>query len=182
MEQIEYLDRYEQDLMQHMLRMLTSMGLLNRQLLESEDISDKWDEIAPSYVQDAVREIAEYPTVALGWAMYMGMAVAHFWDKDWEFYSQMPNLYEYLREKRGFDFLDEVVRGEVLGLEGEEFAEAEKIVQGCSQQVLDKIRHEQIDPQSPTAFHVFARSIHTLYLLGAAIQLKAMGYSFEKVN
>lgn len=182
MEQIEFLNKYESDLMQHLLKMLTSMRELQGQLLETEDITAKWDEVAPSYVQDAVREIADYPTVALGWAMYLGMAVAAYWDKDWEFYSQLPNIYESLRDKRGFDFMDEVVREEVLGLEGEDFTACEKLIQACAQQVLDKLRHEQIDPQSPLAFHTFTRSIHTLYLIGASVQLKRLGYKFEKID
>ena len=182
MEQIEFLDRYEHDLMQHLLKMLTSMGDLAGQLLETEDITEKWDEMAPSYVQDAVHEIADYPTVALGWAMYLGMAVAQYWDNDWEFYSQLPNIYESLRDKRGFDYMDEVVRQEVLGLEGDDFAACERLIQSCAHQVLDKLRHEQIDPQSPLAFHTFTRSIHVLYLVGASVQLKRLGYKFERVD
>lgn len=182
MEQQEYLDNYEKELKEHLLRMLTSMELLDKQLLESPDITDKWDEVAQSYVNDAIKEIANYPTVALGWAMYLGMAIARFWDDDWELYSKVPNLYEHLREKRGFDYIDEVVRGEILGLQGTEYDNMEKIVQSCSQQVLSKIRHENIEPQSPMAFYVYVRSIKVLYLIGAAIELKALGYKFEKVD
>lgn len=181
-EQQEYLDRYEQNLTQHLLKLATSMQLLDGQLLESPDITDKWDEVAPSYVADAVKEIVAYPTVALGWAMYLGMAIANYWDEDWNVYGNVPNLYEYVRDKRGFDYMDEVVRGDILMLKDAEYSEMEKIVQGCAQQVLDKIRFEQIEPQSPMAFHVYARSIKVLYLLGAAIELKALGYKFEKVN
>lgn len=182
MEQIEFLDRYEEGVMQHLLKMLTYSGHLDRQLLETVDISEKWDAIAPSYVQDAVGEIADYPTVALGWAMYLGMAVANYWDKDWEYYSQLPNIYETLRDKRGFDCMDEAIREEVLGLKDEAFNTCEKLVQACAQQVLDKIRHEQISPQSPLAFHTFVRSVHALYLIGAAVELKKLGYKFEKVG
>lgn len=182
MEQQEYLDKYEKELTEHLLRMLTSMELLDRQLLESPDITDKWDEVAESYVTDAMKEIANYPTVALGWAMYLGMAVARFWDDDWSIYSKVPNLYEHLRDKRGFDYMDEVVRGEILGLQSEDFDKMEQTVQSCSQQVLSKIRHEQIEPQSPLAFYVYVKSIKVLYLIGAAIELRALGYKFEKVQ
>ncbi|MCR5313440.1 MAG: hypothetical protein K6E54_07340 [Bacteroidaceae bacterium] len=182
MEQQEYLDNYEQQLKEHLLRMLTSMELLDKQLLESPDISEKWDELAQSYITDAMKEIVNYPTVALGWAMYLGMAVARFWDDDWSIYSKVPNLYEYLRNKRGFDYMDEVVRGEILGLEGDDFDRMERIVQDCAHQVVGKIRHEQIEPQSPMAFYVYVRSVKVLYLIGAAIELKTLGYKFEKVG
>lgn len=182
MEQQEYLDNYEKDLMQHLLRMLTSMEYLNGQLLESPDITDKWDEVAQSYVTDAVKEIAKYPTVALGWAMYLGMAVARFWDDDWEVYSKVPDLYVHIRDKRGFDYMDEVVRGDILCLQEEDFNKMEELVQSCAQQVLGKIRHEQVEPQSPLAFHIYVRSIRVLYQIGAAVELKALGYKFERMQ
>lgn len=180
--QQEYLHSYEEKLMQHLLRMLTSMQKLNGKLLESQDITDKWEQMAPSYVADAIKEIADYPTVSLGWAMYLGMAVAHCWDDAWDIYGQMPDLYGYIRDKRGFDYMDEVVRFDILKMPEYEAVAMEKVVQSCSQQALDMIRHEQIDPQSPLAFHVYARSIQVLYMLGAAVELKRMGYKFEMVN
>ena len=182
MEQHEYLHNYEEKLMQHLLRMLTSMQKLGGKLLESQDITDKWEQMAPSYVADGVKEIAEYPTVALGWAMYLGMAVAHCWDDAWDIYSQMPDLYGYIRDKRGFDYMDEVIRFDIIKMPQYEAEETERVVQNCSQQALDMVRREQIDPQSPLAFHVYARSIRVLYLLGAAVELKRMGYKFELVN
>lgn len=182
MEQQEYIDNYEQKLMQHMLRLTKSMGLLEGQLLESPDINEKWEQVANSYIGDAVKEIVNYPTVSVGWAMYLGMAVAHYWDEDWSVYGQVPNLYEYIRDKCGFDYMDEVVRGDILMLKGKEYDEMEKVVQSCAQQVINQIRFEQIEPQSPLAFYVYARSVTVIYKIGAAIELKALGYKFEKVN
>lgn len=182
MEQNEYLDKFEENVTMNLLQMATSMQLLDGQLLDSPDISEKWEQIAPSYVADAVKEIVDYPTVALGWAMYLGMAVAHYWDEDWEVYGNVPNLYEYIRDKRGFDYMDEVVRGEILMFKEPEYTETEKLVQTFAKQILTKIYHEQIEPQSPLAFHVYARSIKILYHLGAAIELKALGYKFEKIE
>lgn len=179
--QDQYLDTYEQGLTEHLLRMLSDMKLLNRQLLTSQDLSEKWNQMAPAYVADGVKEIAKYPTVSLGWAMYLGMAVANYWDKDWETYGSMPQLYEYIRDKRGFDYMDEYIRENVLELNGEEFDRMEQVVQDCAQQVLSKIRHEQIEPQSPMAFYVYARSIKVLFHMGAAVELKRMGYKMEKM-
>ena len=181
MEQQEYINNYRNQLLQHLQQMLQSMGLLDGRLQESPDIDEKWEQIAQSYIADAVKEIADYPTVSLGWAMYLGMAVAHYWDEDWEVYGSVPNLYEYIRDKRGFDYLDEVVRGDILMLKGADFDHMEKVVQGCAQQVLNGIRHEQIEPQSPLAFYIYAASVAILYKVGAAVELKALGYKMEKM-
>lgn len=178
----DYLNNYEKSLLLEVLKYLTSLGHLDGKLLETEDINEVWEKVAPSYVADSIKEIAKYPNVALGWAMYVGMAVARFWDEDWNKYSSKENLYEYLRDKRGYDYLDEVVRGDVLTLDGELFEQMEELVRRTSSLVLSHIRHEQIEPQSPMAFHVFARSIRVLYKIGAAVELKNLGYKFERCS
>lgn len=182
MEQLEYLDRYEARLMQDLMQMLQS----NRQLpdgplAQTPDITDLWHDLAPAYCADAVKEIAQYPLVSLGWAMYTGMAIAKYWDDDWAVYSQVDNLYNHLRDKRGFDYLDEVVREDLYGCKNgtKEFADIEELVRSCSQMAHDMIRHEQIEPSTPMAFHVYARSIKVLYLVGAAVGLKRLGYKME---
>ncbi|MCQ2226596.1 MAG: hypothetical protein MJZ01_01650 [Bacteroidales bacterium] len=179
-QELDFLAQYESSLTKNIVDMLTHDGMLDGAFLDSPDISDKWKEIAPYYMADAVKEIAQYPNVALGWAMYMGMAVASMWDRDWERYSQIENLYEYVRNIRGFDYLDEVVREQILGLHDAEFKAAEQLVQRCSQMALDAIRHEQIESQSPMAFHVFARSTKVLFNAGAATVLFGLGYKLVK--
>lgn len=177
----EYLDQYEQRLTQQLLRLATDTGVLQGQLLETPDLDERWKDIAAAYLADAVPEIAQFPNVALGWMVYVGMALAHLWDKDWEHYSENTDLYAPLRDARGFDCLDEYVREEVLGFErdGVEYQQAEGLVRRLSQIALDLIRHEAVEPQSPTAFHVFVRSIHALFLVGASIELRRLGYKWE---
>lgn len=179
---LEYLDKYEATLMQGLLHLCTDLGLLEGRLLETPDISDKWHGMAPEYVADAVKEFNQYPTVALGWAMYMGMAVARYWDEDWQIYDQLPNLYLHVRDKRGFDYLDEVVRGDILGLKAQDYTLCEDQVRTCSQFVFDQMRHEQIESGSVMAFHVFARSIKVLYKIGAAVELRRSGYNLVAVS
>lgn len=186
MEEKEYLDRYEQGLTRELLRVCTQQGRLAGQLLPSEDLDAKWEEIAQPYMGDAVREIAAYPTVALGWMMYVGMAVAHYWDVDWALYGHMDNLYEYLRDKRGFDCMDEYIREKVLGLSSKdkpaggkvmnEYDATEELVRMLSTICLTQIRREQIEPQSPMAFHVYVRTVHALYVMGASVELYRLGY------
>lgn len=77
-----YIDQFEEKLTKDLLKILTEKGLLKGKLLESEDINEVWERDAPEYMVDSVKEIAKYPNVALGWAMYFGMAVARYWDTD----------------------------------------------------------------------------------------------------
>lgn len=181
MEQLEFLDKYEANLMQDELRLCRDLGELDNRLLETPDISEKWDGIVQEYMLDSIKEIANYPTVALGWAMYVGMAVAKYWDEDWAIYDKVENLYIHIRDKRGYDYLDEVVRGEIFGLKDEAYTHCEDIVRSCAQSALDHIRHEQIEPQSPMAYYVYARSIKVLYKIGAAVALKRLGYKMEAI-
>lgn len=182
MEQQEYLKQFESTLAEHLIQLLSTSGKLDGKLLTTDDFYNKWDEIAPSYVADSIKEIAKYPTVALGWAMYLGMAVAKYWDDEWEIYANLPNLYEYVRDKRGYDCMDEAIREDIIELKDKEYDDAEKLVQECAQQVLARIRHEQIEPQSPMAYYTFVSSVKVLYHIGASVQLKRMGYHLEKID
>lgn len=116
MQQEEYLNQFELNLTRTLIKVLTQQNRLSGTLLPSPDLDDKWEAIAEPYIADAVKEIATYPTVALGWMMYVGMAVAHLWDIDWSVYGNIDHLYEYLRDKRGFDRLDEYIRETTLGI------------------------------------------------------------------
>jgi len=44
------------------------------------------------------------------------------------------------------------------------------------------IRKEGIEPQSPDAFYVFARSVKVLFKIGVSVALKRLGYKYEKVT
>ena len=44
------------------------------------------------------------------------------------------------------------------------------------------IRKENIEPQSPDAFYVFARSVKVLFKVGVSIALKRLGYKYQKVT
>lgn len=175
MEQNEYLDQFERNLTRNLVQYLQGIGRLDKgPLPNTPDISERWSTIVESYCADAMKEIAKYPLVALGWAMYTGMALAKYWDDGWEVYSKHPNLYQHLRDVRGFDYLDEVVRFDLIKWDCEE------LVRSCAQMAQDQIRHEQIEPSSPMAYHVYMCSIHALYEVGAAVGLKHLGYSMTK--
>jgi hypothetical protein len=58
----------------------------------------------------------------------------------------------------------------------------ENTIRMCGEKIVGLIRFEQIPPQSEMAFHVFAHACKVMFRIGAAIQLKRMGYNFEKMN
>ena len=94
-------------------------GSIDKRLPECADVEDKWNGIAEAYLPDGMREFAAYPVVSLGWMMFIGMAVAKYWDTDWERYGAVDNLYEQMRVQRGYDCLDEYVLEDVLQMKGD---------------------------------------------------------------
>lgn len=177
-----YLENFESRIMDELLRLCTQYKVLEGTLLSTEDIDARWHDIAPEYVADAVPNIANYPTVAIAWAGYIGMAVAHLWDSDWA--AHCKDEYKSLYGADGFDDMDENIVQKVLGfhLESKEAKNIEVMMRRLGETALTLIRRENIEPQSPMAFHVYARAIKVMYRLGAAIELKRLGYKFEQVN
>lgn len=179
---IQYLIRFEEKMQDDLLRLATSRNMLKGVLLATEDIDEQWNILAPEYMGDAVPQIAHYPTVSVAWAAYLGMAVAYGWDSDWETFLKMP--YQSYYGEQGFDDMDEHIVRDLLRipLDSRTAKELEETIRQCGEKAVDLIRYEQIPPQSEMAFHVFARACKAMYKIGAAIQLKRMGYNFEKVN
>jgi hypothetical protein len=182
MEDNKYFETYEENLLQEMLRVCTSLGMLDGELLNSEDIDLKWKEWAPEYIAESLPEVNSYPEFAIGCAGYAGMAVAQWWDTDWGRNHSMK--YESLHGPRGFDDMDEHIVQNILGLRLDS-VEAKQIVNillCCAQKAVDMIRHEQIEHQTVKAFHIFARTVKVMFRIGAALQLKRLGYKFHKVD
>ena len=80
--------------------------------------------------------------------------------------------------------MDEYIVQNILGLtlDSVEAKQIMNILLCCAQKAVDFIRHEQIEPQSPMAFHVFARAVKVMFRMGAALQLKRLGYKFERME
>ena len=104
--QVSNEEKFRDDLVTY----LQGKDLVDSMLPDAPDIEEKWTGIAEAYLPDGTKEFAAYPTVSLGWMMYVGMAVAKYWDEDWSIYnkvenhtiprqisSQMPLLYPLLR-------------------------------------------------------------------------------------
>lgn len=178
----EYYDAFEKSLEQELLKVCTSLGMLDGTLLASDDIDAKWKEMAPEYMVDAAREIMSYPEVAVSWAAYMGCAVAQWWDSDWG--RNHNRTYQDLYGDRGFDNMDDHIVKDILGYDLSS-AEAKMLVnifQACARTALTKIRREQIEWQTSEAYRVLAIAAKTMFRIGAAIQLHKLGYKFQKVQ
>ncbi len=178
----DFLEQFETRVQDELLRLCTSAGMLGGTLLASDDIDNQWNKLAPEYMADAVPQVKDYPTVSVAWAAYLGMAVAWGWDTDWTLYSQ--DAYTDYYGPAGFDDMDEHIVQNVLGLslDGYEAKSLEGIIRRCGEMAVSLIRREQIEPQSTMAFHVFARACRVMFRIGAAIELKRLGYKFEKIN
>ncbi len=177
-----YLDSFETRLQDELLHLCTSYNMLEGTFLATDDIDNRWDALAPEYMADAVGQIAEYPTVSVAWAAYLGLAIAFGWDTNWEAFSQAA--YTFFYGEQGFDDMDEHIVRDLLGisLDSDEARDLEAMIRRAAQMAVAFIKGEQVEPQSPMAFYIFARAVKVMYRMGAAIELKRLGYKFEKVN
>lgn len=182
--QKEYLADYETRLRDMLVKNLSSASRLDGQLLSVEELNEKWHAAAPSYMADAVPQIAKYPLAAVAWAMYVGMGSALLWDKDWNRYSAEEDWYKMMASPRGFDCLDEYVTEVLLALPlySEEAHKLEDTVRSTAESALAMIRKEHIEAQSAMAFHVFARTVKVMFEVGVAVELRRLGYKYVRVT
>ena len=176
------MEKIEETLRKDLHQFLLSMKEVDEQLPECPDVEDNWEDIAKAYIPDGIREFQSFPLASLGWMMYIGMAVAKMWDTEWEIYSKIEDLYAYMRDKRGYDSMDEYIREEVLLLRGVDYTVLERVTGECASRVYNTLMHQHIEPGTREAFNGYVASLHQLYLMGVAAQLKRMGYHMVKIN
>lgn len=176
------MEKIEETLRKDLHQFLLSMKEVDEHLPECPDVEDKWEDIAKAYIPDGIREFQSFPLASLGWMMYIGMAVAKLWDTEWEIYSKIEDLYAYMRDKRGYDSMDEYIREEVLLLRGVDYTVLERVTGECASRVYNTLMHQHIEPGTREAFNGYVASLHQLYLMGVAAQLKRMGYHMVKMN
>lgn len=172
---------FSNNLTRLLLQNATNEGLLAGQLLTTDDFDDKWIQIAPEYMADAVQEITEYPAVAIAWAAYVGMGVAVLWDTQWEKHATTPDTYQLFKSPRGFDEMDEYILEELLGIavDSSDFLSIEKFLRASAENALTLIRKENIPPQSVEAYQLFSDCVTVFYRLGASMCLYGRGYSYH---
>ena len=175
------MEPFETKLQQDLHQYLLSVEEVDERQPDCPDVEGKWYGIAQAYIPDGIREFKDYPTSSLGWMMYIGMAVTKFWDEEWTLYANLPDLYVYLRDKRGYDCMDEYIREDVLRLRGDDYTALERLVGECASRVNNALRHQAIEPGTKEAFNAYVACLHQLYLAGMAVQLNRMGYRMAKL-
>ena len=175
-------EKFEKAIHKNLHQYLVANGMVDERLPECPDVTDKWESIGNSYIPDGAREYRDYPVASLGWMMYIGMAVAKLWVDEWEIYSQIEDLYVYMRDKRGYDALDEYICEDVLMVRGEDCENLAQVVSECATRVNADLMRERIEPGTKEAFDAYVTCLRQLYLFGMAMQLKRMGYHMERVR
>lgn len=173
---------FESRLHESLVQLCKSEHFLSSDFLSSPDIDEKWNEMIYQYVADASEQVVEYPTVAMAWASYLGMAIAHGWDEDWE--KCKGQEYASYYGERGFDDMDDHIVRDILHLplNGKEAQNIESIVRRCSEVAISMIYHEKAEPQSSTALLLFSKAVKEMYRIGAAIELHRLGYKLKAVD
>lgn len=167
---------YQERLINHLVRVCTSEGLLKGALLDTPDIDDAWMRYAPSYYTDAVSNFNSYPEYTLACAGFLGMAVAYLWDKDWEKYCSAP--YASFLGTRGFDDMDEHISGKIL----KENRFSTSAMHTVSETAYSFLMNERLESGTAAAYKAFLATAHAVFKVGAAIQLCHMGYDFQLMD
>lgn len=175
---------FEKKIMDDLHRYLVAEGIVDKKLPECPDLEDLWNQVAKAYLPDGVREFQNYPVTSLGWIMFVGMALANFWDKDWEKYSKEngESLYHKLRDAKGYDNMDDYILEDILGIKGEASEKTAAIVGECASRTLNALQHSGIEPGTKEASLAFIASLHTLYTMGIAMELNRLGYHMTPLN
>ncbi len=174
---------FEIQITQNLRQFLVSKGEIDAHFPECPDVEAKWDAIVKSYLSDGIREFGLYPVASLGWVMYIGMAMAKYWDADWEIYSNIEDIYAFMRNKRGYDNLDDYIVEEVLQLrDSDEVHALDNLVRQCASLLENALRHRDIEPGTVEAFRAYVACLHLMYLAGMAVQLHRMGYRMAQLN
>ena len=168
--------RFEEKVRKDLIEFLQKKEALDSHVPECPDVEEKWGEIARRYIPDGAREFQNYPVVSLGWMMLIGMTMSFYWDTDWEKYKDKKNIYEEVRDKRGYDDMDDAVVLDILGYRDEAAEKITELVAECASRVFSLLNHEHVEPGTEAALGCYIAALHQLYLAGMAMELNALGY------
>lgn len=182
MDKKKFVEDFQKKVHDDLYKFLLDKGALDAHLPECPDVADKWPTISRAYIPDGAKEFQEYPVVSLGWMMFIGMALAYYWDTDWEANSKRDDYYEKLKEMDGFDNLDDTVIRKLLGYDGESAEKMQELVAECASRTLSILSHSHIEAGTEEAFGCYIAALHELYLMGMAMELNALGYHMTPYN
>lgn len=174
------MENFAVTLLDDLHRYMVKRDAVDERLPECPDVEGKWPAIAEAYLPDGAREFSNYPVASLGWMMFIAMAVTKFWDQDWERYDKVEDLYLMLRDKRGFDNLDEYILDEVLDLHGDDAEQMQTLVGDTAERAKRALYRQDVESGTVDAFKAYVACLQCMYQLGMAVQLKAMGYHMVK--
>lgn len=186
MDKEKYLDYFEKVLEQGLLKICKSSKVLDDscqvdgKAFVSPDIEQVWERFVKDYVGDAVENFNEFPDAAIGFAGFLGMAVAHNWDEDWE--SHRKDAYPAYYGLRGFDDMDDHIVSDVLKLDESDSAFFVSLMKSLSMAVQVLLRREQIETQTDMGFYALVRSYGAMFRVGAAVELFRLGYRKSAVD
>jgi len=176
------IEKFETAIIDDIKKYLYDAGEIDIQFPECPDVEEKWIAIGQSYINDGIREFNNYPTVSLGWMFYIGMALAQYWDTDWEIYSKVEDIYTYMRDKRDYDHLDDYIAEDILQLDDDGKKKLRDLSGEVASRVYNSLCRAQFEPGTKDAFQAYVSSLHLLYLSGMAVQLHRLGYHMTKMN
>ncbi len=172
---------FEKRVREDILTYLAGRSEIDVPVPQCPDVEDAWRNVGEDYMPDGIREFNAYPTVSLGWMMFVGMAMAKLWDTQWEHTSADPHIYNTLRNARGYDHTDDYILDDVLSLGADAHASTSRLVNECACRALSLLHHEGLSPGSAEAFRAYIACLHQLYLAGMAVQLYRMGYHMTRL-
>ena len=182
MSNIKYDNPVEQKFHDDLYGYLRTLDLVDERMPEAPDLDDLWFKIGQSYMADGIREYnTGYPSVALGWMMFIGMAVAKYWDVEWEVYGKVPDLYVYLRDRIDFDHMDDYILDKVLCLDADSRKKMNDAVAESASRTYNMMSHMCLEPGTAAAMRAFTAALHQMYVMCVAVELKALGYHMTKL-
>mgnify|MGYP006994271594 CR=1 FL=1 len=81
-----------------------------------------------------------------------------------------------------FDHMDDYICEKILLLDEESHQNMNRVVAECASRTLNQLAHMGIEPGTETAFRAFIAALHQMYLMGIAIELKALGYHMTQLS
>lgn len=174
----------EKEIHDDLRKFLVGMERLDERLPECPDLEELWPDVCRAYLPDGAKEYAEYPVVSLGWMMFVGMALAKYWDTDWEKFSKEGGslLYRSLRDARGYDNMDDYILEDVLGVDKEEGEKISKVAGECAARLYHRLQTSGLEPGTQAAAEAYIAALHQLYLFGIYTELNALGYHMTKLG
>ena len=175
-------------LQDHLVAVCSDAGYLDGILLATPDIDAAWDRLASDYFGDAVKEFNGFPEYTLACAGFLGMAVAHLWDADLPRFNACT--YADFLGPRGFDDMDDFITGTLLQATpgdrvnapanvGDAEAPGVAAMQTCAGEAYHFLMRDSVEPGTATAYRLFVASAAVMFRLGAAIELRRLGYMLE---